>query len=277
MTDVTPFSASGRRIAMALSLALAAGPALAASVPSNVTDLAYQDSSYSQREMRSRGYTLVHTDLRNGTTWQYWWGANNRKCVQVGIRDGKFDSVDGTDRTDCNQYYSDSDEKEGMSDGAKAAIAAAAILGVAALAHKSHDRDNDKYKNNSQELADFDRGYRDGLYHAPYHNYGNRRAYSDGYSEGMQQRDQETRHHASHSGRYAGYQQYFNMNDLVGERASSADSVLRDRGFRDVDGYKRRNSSHAIWWNAVTRQCLDVKTKEGRIDKVEMLSEGACY
>jgi hypothetical protein len=67
------------------------------------------------------------------------------------------------------------------------------------------------------------------------------------------------------------------MNDLVGDRASSADSVLRDRGFRDVDGYKRRNSSHAIWWNAVTRQCLDVKTKEGRIDKVEMLSEGACY
>ena len=284
MTEKKPFSAAGRGIAMTLSLALAAGPVLAAGLPSNVTDLAYQDSSYSQREMRSRGYTLVHTDFRSGTTWQYWWGASNRACVQVGIRDGKFDSVQGTDRTDCNQYYAEGeggrDDKDQMSDGAKAAIAAAAILGVAALAHKSHDRNDSKnggnYKN-SNDVAEFDRGYRDGLYHAPYHNYSNSRSYSDGYSEGMQRRDQETRHHGSHSGRYAGYQNYFNMNQLVGERASSADSTLRERGFRDVEGYKRKNSSHVVWWNSVTRQCLDVKTKEGRIANVETLSESACY
>jgi hypothetical protein len=280
MTVSMPFGAAGRGLAMTLSLALAAGPVLAAGLPSNVADLAYQDSSYSQREMRDRGYTLVHTDFRNGTTWQYWWGASNRACVQVGIRDSKFSQVESTDRTDCNQYYTDDGKDKGeMSDGAKAAIAAAAILGVAALAHKSHDRNNNKSNNNynsSQEIADFDRGYRDGLHHTPYHNYGNSRAYSDGYSEGMQQRDQETRHHGSHSGRYSGYQNYFNMNQLVGERASSAESTLRERGFRDVDGYKRKNSSHVVWWNAVTRQCLDVKTKEGRIANVETLTEGVC-
>jgi hypothetical protein len=92
----------------------------------------------------------------------------------------------------------------------------------------------------------------------------------------MQQREQETRHHGSHGGRYSGYQSYFNMNQLVGERASSAESTLRDRGFRDVDGYKRKNASHVVWWNSVTRQCLDVKTKEGRIANVETLTEGVC-
>ena len=56
--------------------------------------------------------------------------------------------------------------------------------------HKSHHRDDRKY--NEEETADFERGYRDGLYNNSFHNYGDNRDYSDGYNRGVDERRQQS-------------------------------------------------------------------------------------
>jgi hypothetical protein len=150
----------------------------------------------------------------------------------------------------------------------------AIIGGLAALAHKSHHRDGE-HGDSAESVAEFERGYRDGLYREDYHNYNDSKAYSDGYSKGVAERGEQTSYRSRDSS-HSGYQAYAPVNDLVGARASSADSELRTRGFSDKGGYKERDRSHVTWWNAQTRQCVDVVTRDGRIDSIQDIAEGNC-
>lgn len=77
-----------------------------------------------------------------------------------------------------------------MSDGAKMAVGAAALLGIAALLHKSHHRDDRNF--NEQQTADFERGYRDGLYNNSFNNHGDNGEYNDGYNKGVNERSQQS-------------------------------------------------------------------------------------
>jgi hypothetical protein len=67
-----------------------------------------------------------------------------------------------------------------------------------------------------------------------------------------------------------------NVNDLVGARASSADSDLRARGFRDTGGYQQGGKSFVTWYNRNTRQCVNVVTRDGRVARIEDIDEGNC-
>lgn len=61
---------------------------------------------------------------------------------------------------------------------------------------------------------------------------------------------------------------YAQFDDLVGERASSGESQLRSRGFRNVDSSRTGNTSYTIWWRSVSRQCVQAATVNGRYDSV---------
>ncbi|MBL8185902.1 MAG: hypothetical protein JNK51_13360 [Blastocatellia bacterium] len=58
------------------------------------------------------------------------------------------------------------------------------------------------------------------------------------------------------------------VSDLVGARASSGQSELRSRGFRNVDTFKTGNTSYTIWWRRSSGQCIQVATADGRFDSV---------
>lgn len=191
--------------------------------------------------------------------------------MRLAIADGRVANVKDTDEHDCVQKSGDSGS---MSDGAKVAIAAAAILGTAALAHKSHDNDKDRSKQSPQQVAEFDRGYRDGLYHQGYHNYNNTRDYSDGYQRGTEKRDAETSYRSGH-GRHSGYSSYVNVQDLVGARASSADE-LRARGLVTRGGYQDGSRAVSMRWNDRTRQCLSMVVRDGRVKKLEPIDNHNC-
>jgi hypothetical protein len=155
------------------------------------------------------------------------------------------------------------------------ALGALAILaGMAALSHKSHHR-GDEHAEDSESVAEFERGYRDGLHREDYHNYNNSKAYSDGYSRGVEERHEQTSYRSSNSS-HSGYRSFAPVNDLVGARAAGADSELRSRGFVDKGGYKQGDRSYVMWWNGQTRQCIKVATRQGRIDSVEGIVEGNC-
>lgn len=231
-----PYPLTRCAVALLASASLVAAPAWAQAPVLNLSDLVNQSSDYSQREMPRRGYVFIHADPRGSKTWEHWWKSGENIWARVAHVGGRATSIVEASPTDCNQYApaqptqpQASGTPKGMSDGAKVAIGAAALLGVAMLAHKSHERDEAKHAN-EQQVAEYDRGYRDGMYHQPFHDYNRSQSYIDGYNAGQQKRAAETSYR-SPSGYYSGQASYVAVNDLIGARGSSMDDAFRQRGF----------------------------------------------
>ena len=260
-----------RSLVVCLAIAVATGPALAGSPPDNLSDLYYQEQSWTESQMRSRGYSFQHNDWHGSSLWQYWWNGGSHTCLQIEYdRKSKVAAMNTTSATDCGQYHEEATKND---KAAVIAIGAAALIG-GLLAHKSHHRDG-KHGDDSRSVAEFERGYRDGLHREDYHNYNNSDAYTDGYNKGVDERHEQTSYRSRQSG-HSGYRSFVSVNDLVGARAAGADSQMRSRGFTDVGGYKLGNRSYVMWWNAQTRQCLQAATAEGRIESLESINEGNC-
>lgn len=241
-------------IVMSLSM-LASGQA------NKLQDLVDIRASSGETEMENRGYILIHAEKSWGSSYTYWWNQSAKKCVYVKTSDGRYSLIKDTINADCYQK-----ENTGMSTGAKVGIAAgaAAIIGAIALASKAHHRENGEHYDTPEKTAEFERGYRDGLYNNPYHNYSNTKEYSSGFEAGVAQR----RENLAHSSGWGGYRPHVNLSDLQGIRASSGESEMQSRGFRNVDGFKVLNTSYTIWWNGRTRQCIQVATADGRYDSL---------
>lgn len=84
----------------------------------------------------------------------------------------------------------------GMSDKDKAAAAAAAIaiLGIAALAHSKHHYEEGYEPDGGEEMAEFERGYRDGVHGYPYWEGNRTRGYAQGYQAGDLERENSMAH-----------------------------------------------------------------------------------
>lgn len=223
-------------------------------------DLVDSKAAGGETELENRGYEHHHTAKDENGSWSYWWSSTKKKCVMVLTSDGRYTKIDDAEKEDCGK-------KGGLSTTSKVAIAvaaAAAIGGTAALVHKAHDHDDDKHWDDGNRETEFERGHRDGLYNTSYHNWNNSRDYSSGYSAGVRERNNNTWYH---SGR-GGYQPHVYLNDLQGSRASGAESSMRSRGFRNVNTFKSGDASYQIWFNGVSRQCVQVIVSDGRYENV---------
>jgi hypothetical protein len=81
-----------------------------------------------------------------------------------------------------------------MTDAEKAALAAAALIGVAALSHHKHHHRDPAQMNDADYTAVFERGYRDGLYNEPYDSERSSAAYGNGYDAGQKERSNRLAH-----------------------------------------------------------------------------------
>ena len=79
-------------------------------------------------------------------------------------------------------------------EAAKAVLGAIAILGVAALAHNETHYHEGYKPSNDKEMAQFERGYRDGLHNEPYHSKHSSAAYAQGYDAGHKERSNRLAH-----------------------------------------------------------------------------------
>ena len=85
-----------------------------------------------------------------------------------------------------------------------------------------------------------------------------------------------------HSGRHNshGYTQSVSTSDLRSlrdARSSSADSRLRDWGFRDVDRETSGDTVYLIWYNRSRGQCLQETMADGRVVSIDDIgSHPAC-
>lgn len=224
-------------------------------------DLVDARASSAEDDLESRGYVLTESNRSFGSVYGYWWSPQAKKCVSVRTSNGKISSIKDTTAEDCDQKEKDN---TGRNTAIAVGVGAAAVIGAIAIAHKAHQHEDEKHYDDPKREAEFDRGYRDGLYNNSFHDYSNAKEYRDGYSAGVNQRRQET----SYSSGYGGYTPYVSVADLVGARASSGESEFQSRGFRNVDGFKSGDSSYTIWWNSRTRQCIQAATVDGRYDSV---------
>jgi hypothetical protein len=181
--------------------------------------------------------------------------------------DGNFQSLDQTTNADCNQ-------KGGSGDKAAAvAVGAAALLGIVALASKSHHRGDKDY--DERGTAEFERGHRDGLYGQAYHNYNRSDAYSSGYDSGVRERANQTSYRGGHN--YSGgYSAYAEFNDLNGQARNYATGQLAARGFVQRDNKKTEEGRYMTFWRSGSSQCLVVHSRDGYIYSIESVSPRTC-
>lgn len=169
----------------ALSLVMSGSPALA-QVSNDLQDLVGAKGAGGEADLERRGFTHIDTGKSRDAAYSYWWSNQKSSCVRVTTRDGRYQALIDVDASDCGQTKKES----GMSNGAKVAVGAAALLGIAALAHKSHHRDDRNFS--EQQTADFERGYRDGLYNNSFNSRGGSSEYRDGYNQGVNERGQQS-------------------------------------------------------------------------------------
>ncbi len=244
--------------------ALALTPPLAlAKSAAQLNDLVGAKAAGGESDLQARGWVLTDGHKGGSSAFTYWWNGSRKDCVMVTTRDGRYAAIADVPNTDCNQA-------KGGSDGAVAAVGAvAAIAVIAAIAsHKSGHHDDGKHYGDQQQEADYGRGYNDGLYNEPYHNYSRSDSYSSGYQNGVEQRRQNTSYRDSHRWG-SGYASSVNVTDLNGARAAGAESELQSRGFRNVDSFASGDDGRGtIWWNARTRQCVQSIVVNGHVDSI---------
>lgn len=263
--NVTSRMATG--VLATAALLAQAFPAVAAA-PGSVRDLVSARAAGGESTLEQRGFTMVHGMTQDGGKITFWWNPNTKECVKVDTYDGKFASIDQVSNADCNQRASNGADKT-----AAVAIGAAAILGIAALASKSHQR-GDRYQDENS-TAEYERGYRDGLYNQSYHNYTRSDAYSNGYSSGVEQRGHETRYRSNNY--YAGgYSDFARVNDLEGRSRDSAGLELMNRGFALRDNKKVEDGRYMTYWRAVSRQCVILHSQGGYVVSLESVSARTC-
>ena len=258
-------------VGMIVCAAIVAQPAQAAAdqAPVSVRDLVGARGSSGETALETRGFSYIGGGTRDDRKIAYWWNANTRECIRVATFDGRYETITAAPKSDCNQ-------KGGSNDAAAvAAVGAMALLGAIALTHKSHDHDKYSHYGDANSEAQYERGYRDGLYNHSYHNYDRSQAYTSGYEGGVRARGYETGYrNDNHFG--GGYTAHVSLRDLEGRDRSYAKAQLASRGFERRDSKKTDDGRYATYWRAASRQCVIVTSRGGTVDSIEHASASTC-
>jgi hypothetical protein len=238
-----------------------------AQAPGSVRDLVGARAAGGEEQLEFRGFHNISGHVEDDSKIAYWWNGNTKECVKVVTYNGRYQSINKTTNADCNKKGGGGDKTAAI------AVGAAALLGIAALASKSHHRGDKDY--DERGTADFERGHRDGLYNQPYHNYSRSDAYSNGYNSGVRERANETSYRGgnSHGG---GYSDYVEFNDLQGQARNYATGQLASRGFAQLDNKKTDEGRYMTYWRAASRQCLVLNSRNGFVVSLESVSPRTC-
>lgn len=67
------------------------------------------------------------------------------------------------------------------------------------------------------------------------------------------------------------------LSDLVGARGSSGEMALERQGFTYVDGHNSRKYIHTYWWHHKDKNCIEVKTADGRYKAIVDAPNSDCH
>lgn len=239
----------------------------AAQAPGSVRDLVGAKAAGGESQLEYRGFHRISGHTEDDSKVNYWWNSNTKECVKAVTYNGNFQSLNKTTNADCNQKGGNGDKTAAI------AIGAAALLGVVALASKSHHRGDRDY--DERGTAEFERGHRDGLYSQPFHNYSRSDAYSNGYDSGVRERASQTSYRGGYNygGGNSGYAEF---NDLQGQERNYATGQLSSRGFMQLDNKKTDQGRFMTYWRASSRQCLILNSQNGYVVSIESVGPRTC-
>lgn len=66
------------------------------------------------------------------------------------------------------------------------------------------------------------------------------------------------------------------VTDLIGARASSGESILRDRGYEYTNGRTGSSTKWGYWWHKGGSRCISVATVDGRYQSIDKVSASDC-
>jgi hypothetical protein len=259
---------AGKMCALLATAAMVTAPVAAvANTPGSVRDLVGAKGSSGEQQLEYRGFHLISGHTEYDSKIAYWWNGNTKECIKVVTNDGVYETIDKTSNADCNQKGGSGDKTAAI------AVGAAALLGIAALASKSHHREGRDY--DERGMSDFERGHRDGLYGQAYHNYSRSDAYSSGYNSGVRERAGQTSYRGGYN-QGGGYSAYAEFHDLQGQERNYATGQLASRGFMQLDNKKTDQGRYMTYWRAASRQCLVINSRNGYIYSIESVSARTC-
>ncbi len=258
---------SNIRFSVIFAFLLIVVPAIAQDTPSDLRDLVGARASSGESELRRRGFTFVKTEEGGDRKWSNWWNNRRSLCITVVTMNGRYNSIVDSPAFDCNRGNNSNDDSQAIPpdwavgtfygrgpNGERITLMITDIGNVQAdvnggMSYGKYISGNRININGSVSRVSRERG---GIVTTSVQN-GERIAYSRTLSGG---------------GGGSGGGRKVDVSDLVGARASSGDTEMRSRGFRNVDGFKTGNTSYTIWWRRQSSQCIQVATANGRYDSV---------
>ena len=263
-----------------LSRAAAAAAIAAASIAA-LAQPAAGSAADAERQLRSGGYALVSTDRDGRRQWQYWWNPRRHDCRLVTTQRADLVSSVLTSETDCGQWRDESR----MSERGRAAIAAARSLRVDALLHRSHERDVNRYQE-VNEIAQFERGYRDGRDGRRLDRRYGDPAYIDGHRAGQGQRNPTVRPGqptlppgvVPPPGVRPPYPPVSRPHDLSGRPAHELEPTMQALGYRRWSSGTTRSGDVVSVWRGPNSpsECVRAVVSDGLVQGVLDINEDQC-
>jgi hypothetical protein len=212
----------------------------------SLQDLVGSKASSTEMDLQTRGYRLISNNKSDYASYTNWWSDDKNKCISVKTEDGRTASIIRKSPADCGQY------------------------GTTAYADYSNNDYNthSTHHNADMHQASYEKGFNDGKYKRGYNNQYYNDYETEAYAQGWQKGDAEkVSGNASYNTGYTGYKTQVKYMDLKGWEAISAYDVLHNRGFREVERYKK-DRLWIVWKHNSSGKCIKTGEDGGKIREV---------
>lgn len=294
--------------AASLAVAVMAGAPVAAKKANSLRDLNGSPAAGAERELQRRGFEYQRGDRNDYSSITYWWDRGDKDCVAVETMQGRVVSINDAKNSDCGQSGSGgSDVAVAAGVIGAVALGAILLSRKDKDKHREQYnqdwqmvevrntqsgrlrifRNPDKNARVQQEVREGTQlrnngcdqyngevwcevstingrttGWARDRYLRPVYsngggwNGGGNGNWNGGGNGGWN----------GGNGGNSGYYQDF--SDLNGARAASADNAMRQRGFRNVDGFRSGSTAYSIWYRYESRQCVQMAVADGRVQNI---------
>jgi len=207
--------------------------------------------TYLDQEMINRGYSFVKTEKSGSDAYQNWFNGNKNKCVTVRVSDGRVKSIVDVPNADCNRGSQGNNNNQYGSDEFSSLIDMKGTYLDQEMKNrgyrfvKTEKSGNDAYQNwfngnkNKCVTVRVSNGRVLSIVDAP----------NADCSTGSQ------------------HTQSAEYKDLKGWVASSAYDVLQQRGYREVERYKK-DRLWIVWKHNNSGKCIKTGEDGGKIKEV---------
>jgi hypothetical protein len=274
-------------------IAMAAAP-LAAKKANSLRDLVGAAGAGAESELGRRGFEYQRGDKTDRVSTTWWWHRGDKDCIAVDVTDGRVAGITDAKPADCG--------KKGGGGDTAVAVGALGVLAVGALllSKKDKDKHREQYQQDWQAVeASNTQSGRLRIFRNPskdarvqqevregtrLRNYGCDQYNGESWCEVTTMNGRTTgwardRYLRPVDQGYPGggggggwggsggsYPAEF--ADLDGRRAPKAEAALRDRGFRNVDGFSSGSTRYTIWYRGQSRQCVQMGVANGRVANI---------